>query len=131
MGVVVFDPAVFKARFSEFAAASNGLLESYFAEATLLLDNTDNGRVVDVAQRAVLLNLLTAHIAKLNLAAANNSGLVGRVASATEGSVSVSADYGTVLQGQAYYIQTPYGAQYWAMTAKYRTMRYVTRCNHG
>ena len=43
----------------------------------------------------------------------------------TEGSVSVSADMGAVGSNTAWYLQTPYGATYWQLTAKYRRFRYV------
>lgn len=129
MAVVVFDPVAFKARYPEFNAVSDVLLGLYFTEATLYLDNTDCSRVSDVNQRALLLNMLTAHIAALNGSGVNGSGasgMVGRVNSATEGSVSVSSEYVVANNGtMAWYLQTPYGAQYWAATGRYRTMQYV------
>lgn len=49
-------------------------------------------------------------------------GIVGRINQATEGDVSVSSEWQAPPNAnQAYFIQTKYGAQYWAMTAKYRT----------
>lgn len=85
-----------------------------------------------------LLYLLTAHIAWLNAPrdasgtpAANGaapSPLVGRIDSAAEGSVNVHADMGSADAGspsQAWYMQTTWGAEYWAMTAFARTARYV------
>jgi hypothetical protein len=32
---------------------------------------------------------------------------------------------GTVVYGQAYYLQTQWGAMYWQATARFRTMRYI------
>jgi len=60
-------------------------------------------------------------------------GIVGRIASATEGAVSVAAEYqaGSGQPNRAYFIQTKYGAQYWALTARYRTMVYVAPPNQG
>lgn len=120
MGVVVFDSSAFKVRYSEFSSSSDDLLSAYFDEATLILNNTDSSIVTDLVERKVLLWLLTAHIASINK---NPSGLVGRLASSTEGSVSVSMQYNSSQQSQ-WYEQTRYGAEYWAMTAKYRQMRY-------
>ncbi|KAG1434388.1 hypothetical protein G6F55_014548 [Rhizopus delemar] len=53
------------------------------------------------------------------------SGLVGRVSSATEGSVSVSSDYSAPAGSAQWYLQTPYGAMYWEATAWLRVGRYV------
>src|SRR6201999_4036529 len=74
-----------------------------------------------------LLSLLTAHITALKDGSNGQPppGIVGRVDKATEGSVSVSADMGTMAYGQAYYMQTQWGALYWQATARYRTMRYI------
>src|SRR5262249_37816262 len=54
-----------------------------------------------------------------------NPGTVGRVASATEGSVSVTLEMPNQPAAAAWYLQTPYGASFWAATALYRTARYV------
>jgi hypothetical protein len=128
MAVVTFDPVAFIARYPEFSAVNGSVLGMYFAEATIYLDNTNNSRVSDVVARAVLLNMLTAHIAAMNGSGINGngaSGLVGRVSSASEGSVSVSTEYVAAKNGtMAYFLQTPYGASYWAATASYRTMQY-------
>lgn len=87
MAVVVFDPAAFKVRYPEFVTAPNILLGEYFTESGLYLNNTDASPVCDVTIRAMLLNMLVAHIAALRFGVNGNapSGLVGRVSSATEG----------------------------------------------
>lgn len=49
-------------------------------------------------------------------------GIVGRVNNASQGDVSVASEYQAPPNASmAWFIQTKYGAQYWAMTAKYRT----------
>ena len=63
VAVVVFDPVAFKSRYPEFAAIGNSTLTAYFTEAGFYLSNTDTSPVQDVVRRAVLLNMLTAHIA--------------------------------------------------------------------
>jgi hypothetical protein len=132
MPSVVFDPVAFVARYPEFSTVSAPTLGDYFTEATMYLDNTDASRVSNLAQRALLLNMLTAHVAALNGSGVNGNGapgLVGRINSATEGSVSVSAEYATPANGtQAYFQQTQYGAAFWAASARYRTMQYIGRC---
>ena len=125
MAIVTFDHAAFVARYPQFAAVAPASLQAYFDEAGLYLNNTDASIVSDVVERGLLLNMLAAHIATLNAAIAAGGGLVGRVTTATEGSVTVAVDFGAVSNTQAWYAQTPHGANYWAATAKYRTMRYV------
>lgn len=127
-GIVTFDPTAFKARYPEFATVSDTLLQAYFDEVTLAyLDNTEASRVQQVEQRSVLLNMLVAHLAALNAGVNGQapSPLVGRVNTATEGSVSVGTDMGAVPFTAAWFLQTKYGASFWAATAQFRTMRYV------
>jgi uncharacterized protein DUF4054 len=119
-GVVSFNPAAFVARYPEFVAVAVDTLSAYFAEATLYLNNTVTSPVQDLGMRAILLNMLTAHIAALNA-----SPLVGRIDSATEGSVTVHAAYATAVSGSmAWYTQTKYGAAYWSATKPYRKFTY-------
>ena len=127
MAIVVFDINAFRERYPEFDTVSDTLLNAYFVEATVYLDNTDCSPVTDVNVRAVYLNMLVAHIAALNSGVGGQkpSGLVGRVASASEGSVSVSTGEVPVSPSSWGYLQTPYGAAYWQATAAYRTVRYV------
>lgn len=127
MAVVVFDIAGFRARYPEFATVADALVLSCFDESTMYLNNTDSSIVADPAPRAVLLNMLTAHVAALNFGVSGKapSALVGRIASASEGSVSASADMGPVTGSSAWYLQTKYGAAYWRASACYRTARYI------
>lgn len=127
MAVVAFNATLFKARYPEFAAVSNDLLALYFDEAGLYLSNKDNSPVQDVSRRTVLLNMLTAHIGALGgaLSATGKAQPVGRITSATEGSVSVSFDAGAVPGSAEWYSQTQYGAAYWKATASLRGMRYI------
>jgi len=129
MAIVVFDPARFKLRYPEFATVNDVVLQDYFTEATIYLDNTDCSRVSDPAQRAILLNMLTAHVAAMNgsgVNAAGASGVVGRTSAAAEGSVSASFEYAQANNGlEAFFYQTPYGSAYWAATARYRTAIYI------
>ncbi|HHK5577008.1 TPA: DUF4054 domain-containing protein [Neisseria polysaccharea] len=124
MPAVVFDKARFQAAYPEVRAAG-AQLEMWFAQAESLLDNTDHSIVKKLEEREMLLFLLVRHFAALNERAAQG-GLVGRIASASEGSVSVSADMGAVGGNAAWYLQTLYGATYWQLTAKYRRFRYVS-----
>ncbi|EOG6131784.1 DUF4054 domain-containing protein [Cronobacter sakazakii] len=127
MAIVVFDIEAFRERYPEFNSVSDALLNAYFVEATVYLDNTDCSPAQDDAVRAVYLNMLVAHIAALNAGVGGQkpSGLVGRISSASEGSVSVSTGDVPVSQSSWWYLQTPYGAAYWNATAQYRTFTYV------
>lgn len=127
MCVVAFDSVAFLSRYPEFSSVSAPTLAAYFSEATIYLDNTDNSIVADCSIRAVLLNMLTAHISALYSGINGNkpSGIVGRVSAASEGSVSVTADMGPTTNSQAWYLQTQYGAAYWEATARYRRFQYV------
>lgn len=130
-GIVTFDPAVFKTVFPAFDTVADAALQGNFARAELQLRNSCGSRVKNANQRDLLLNLLTAHITALmnGVNGQQPGGLVGRVSDATEGSVSVGSEYSsTVGQSQAYYIQTPWGAEFWQATARYRTMVYVAQC---
>lgn len=125
--VVVFDYSVWSARYPEFAdTVSAGLAAMYFNEATAYLSNTVWGSE-DAGRQAMLLNMLTAHIAFLNAGtgAQPATPLVGRITNASEGSVSVAVDMGTVTPSSAWFLQTKYGAAFWAATASKRTMRYI------
>ena len=133
MAVAVFSYPQWAALFPELAGSVNEqLADSFFTVAGLLLDNTDCSPVQDVAARLVYLNYIVAHLASLSgypLAAGQTvpapSGVIGRVTKATEGSVSVSTDYGAQGRGAAYWLQSQYGALYWQLTAWLRTARYV------
>lgn len=127
MAVVVFDLAAFRESYPEFDAVSDSLLNANFVKATVYLNNTDSSPVADVNQRAVFLDMLVAHITALTSGVNGQaaSGLVGRVTSASEGSVSVSVDAGPSSSASWWYLQTPYGAAYWQATLSYRTIRYL------
>lgn len=129
-GVVQFDSALFLGRYPEFAALNTSnpqALLACFAEAALYLDNSANSRVQQVEQRQPLLYMLTAHIAALyfpvNTATASTA--VGRVSSATEGSVTVQLDMGQVTFNAAWFLQTKYGASFWQASARWRQMQVV------
>jgi len=130
-GIVVFDPSIFTDanHYPEFAAVPAAQLTFNFNRATVLLNNSCGSRVMDANTRETLLDLLTAHLTFLTNGIPPLTpppGIVGRINSATEGSVSVSAEYSSnVTQSEAFYIQSKWGALYWEMTAQYRTAVYI------
>lgn len=127
-GIVVFNYSGWQNRFRELAPwVDQPLAEAFFEEAsTLYLNNTAASPVPDVGKRTLLLNLLVAHLAALNapLNGEASPTLVGRIASASEGSVSVSATMETPGTA-AWFNATKYGASFYAATASLRTVRYV------
>jgi len=127
MAVATFDWIAWSTRYPELAAyVSQAQAQAFFAEAGLYCDNTDTSPVTNVATRLVLLNMLTAHIAALNAAlGAPSSPLVGRISSATEGSVNVSAEMNLHPGSSQWYAQTKYGMAFWQATLRFRMFRYV------
>ena len=127
-GSVVFNYSAWVQRYPEMVGVSEVLANNYFTEATLYLDNSAASRVRNLAQRALLLNMITAHIAKLYALDASGAALanpiVGRISAATQGSVSVQTELADLGKGAAFWSQTPYGLSYWQATAQYRTAVY-------
>lgn len=121
--VVVFDVDEFKTLYPQFADVDEAILQNYFNAATLLLDNTNKSPVKDLAERKMLLYMLTCHIATLKK---RGDTIVGTITAATEGKVNVSI---TPLVNANWYTQTLCGSMCWQATAKYRLgVRYVDYC---
>lgn len=146
---VTFDYRWWATRYPELAEwCSPGQAQGYFDIATLYCDNTDTGTptpamcslllslgmmgmpalggpISNIPKRQMLLGLLTAHVAALNASIGGEapSGLVGRISSASEGSVSVSVAYPEVA-GAEWYNTTRYGVAFWNATKQYRTAQY-------
>lgn len=129
MASAVFDYAAWSLRYPDLGGAVDANRAAlFFAEAGLYLDNTDISPVQDVNVRLMLLGMLTAHIAVLSGAlepGGTPSGMVGRVSSATEGSVSVSVDSGLAPGTAAWFQQTSYGLSFWQATKRCRSATYV------
>jgi Protein of unknown function (DUF4054) len=138
---VVFDFPTWVGMYGEFANCTALQGQGWFNRATFLCDNSQYNPVVSApGMLSDLLYLLTSHIAWLNAprdAQGNPAAtgqpappIVGRINSASEGSVSVGADMGDATAGspsQPWYMQTKYGAEFWAATAGVRTAGYVAR----
>lgn len=130
MSSVVFDYSEFLARFPHIAAAvDEKKLTQTFIEETynsvaqwLGADDGNSLYPYDPSQkiytRKNLLYLATCHLLTLSLWPV---GQGGRVASATQGSVSTSFD---LLKSNSlianWWLQTPCGAQYWIQSSAYR-----------
>ena len=123
-GVVEFNVNKFRSLYPTLKATDDQL-NWYFVEATMLLNNTSKSCVKSLAEREVLLFLLVAHFAVLQQRVEGDNEVVGRISSASQGSVSVSLDNGQTTLSDKWYQQTPYGSKYWALTAKYRSFLYI------
>ena len=143
---ILFDYAGWSAAFPAFANISPSDAQSYYDTAAMYCANstTNPAFCTQVAQGSTsvpllqrLLWLLTCHLAWLGAfrdANGNPSStgtvpappLVGRVSSASEGSVSISSELET--NGYpipAFFTQTPWGLQFYQATAQFRTAIYV------
>ncbi|STK44068.1 Uncharacterised protein [Escherichia coli] len=111
MGTVTFDCRMFVSLYPEFSTVTPELLTAVFNQATALyLDNTDDSPVTDLKEREQLLFLLVAHLCALRglgNGRDGQAGLVGRITSASEGSVSVSVDNSGSNDASWWYLQTP------------------------
>ncbi|MDN0088338.1 DUF4054 domain-containing protein [Yersinia nurmii] len=127
MAIVVLDIPKFRAMFPEFSNVADDLLPFLFEQATDYLNNTEYSLVIDVTKRERLLYLLMAHLAYMRFGddkGNGGSGMVGRLSSASEGSVSVSSEAGVVEFRYMWYTQSPYGMDYWQATKVYRMANY-------
>lgn len=122
--IATFDVASFRATYPAFSEfPPDATLATYFALAgEVWLRNDGTGPVRTTTLQTALMNMLTAHLAQLFSGPDGNdpSGLVGRISSATEGSVTVASEYESTMNS-AWFNQTPYGAAFWQATAAYRT----------
>ena len=128
MTAVAFVYSDWAARYPEFGVTvTQPQAADSFLQATLYLDNTDGSVVQDIPTRTMLLYMLTAHIAQLGYGSSIQtvSPLVGRIDSATQGSVTVSVKMPEGIGLAGWLQQTPYGAAFWAATARYRAAQYI------
>lgn len=119
MSIVIFNPIGFRARYPEFAALDDATLSGYFTEATLYLSNSDYSPVQNFTKRALMLNMLVAHIAFLT------GRIVGTVSNAVQGSVQIEVKNdkpGT----DFWFRQTQYGTSFLQASLPYRSFKYIS-----
>jgi len=131
--IAIFNYEIWQAQFRKFTAVSQVQAQGYWNEACLIHNNTGNGPVTDPTQQQTLLNLLTAHIAFLDVGHDGNpstpsQGMPGRVSSASQGSVSLSTEFSGTGKNEAYYAQSTYGIRYWRAMRPFWTFRYRSNC---
>lgn len=134
---VVFNYANWIAAFPQLSNVNATQAGNFFTFATLYWNNS-GGWTTNVPQAPMLLDLLTAHIAFLwapRDANGNPSSsgsfpppaIVGRISSATEGSVTVQTEYDSNAgsPSEAWFTQTIYGAAFWQATLQFRSATYA------
>lgn len=140
MAIVALDIPKFRELFPEFSDVTDVQLQFLFDEATDYLNNTEYSPVQEYTKRERLLYLLMSHLAFMRygyLDAVGNriggNGLVGRISSATENSVTVSFELGAMSSGATWYTQSPYGLAFWQATKWLRMAKYYPgpRCCRG
>ena len=135
---VAYNYATWIANYPEFAACSSAQGQAWFNRAGLFWANDGSGLESNPTIQEQLMYMLTSHLAWLNAPRDPNGNpaatgqpapaVVGRISSASEGSVSVSTEWaGSGSPSAAWFIQTKYGAMYWQATAGYRTFRYAAQ----
>ena len=129
MAVVEFDIEEFRTQFPKFSDEtkySDEYLEGVFEQAVVIVGNDDATSLAPydppkVLLRKTLLYLATCHLATLD---DNPDGVPGRVASASQGSVSTSFDLmrsNSNSWASQWWAQTQCGARFWLLTARFRT----------
>lgn len=131
--IVTFNYGQWIARYPEFVDCNPDLAQQFFNEATLYWRNDGTGLCTNPVFQLMYLNMLTSHIAAMNVQAQGdpNPGApkdpntpVGRVSNASEGSVSVAFENQYPAGSPQWFQQTRYGAAFWQATAAYRRFRY-------
>jgi len=80
------------------------------------------------ALQTQLLNLMVSHVAQLLFGSSTQppSPLVGRISTASEGSVSVGVEFPTT-PDNAWFLQTVYGSMFWQLALPFRLGRYAAK----
>ncbi|HAT3815142.1 DUF4054 domain-containing protein [Salmonella enterica subsp. enterica serovar Goldcoast] len=134
MAIVVLDIPKFRAMFPEYSNVPDVQLPFLFDQSTDYLNNSEYSLVEDAIKRERLLYLLMAHLAYMRFGDVNGNGgtgMVGRLASASEGSVSVSSDAGPIEFRYMWYTQSQHGMDFWQATKVYRMANYYPGSAYG
>jgi hypothetical protein len=131
-GVVQFDYQIWASVFPGLAASiREPAAQIYWAQAGLYCENSPTSLIPVTVRggqpvRAMILGLITAHLATLfgTINGSAPSGLVGRVASAAEGSVNVAVDMPGPMSA-AWFNTTSFGAAAWQAMGPYRNGLYI------
>lgn len=131
MGVHVdFDYAAWTALFPQFSNLTEQQVTQVILPLAEQYNRNDGGGPINSPElQTQALNLMVAHCAQILFGTAGTggpSGLVGRVSSATEGSVSVQTEFPSS-PAAAWYNQTPFGAAWWVLIKPFRLHLYLPK----
>jgi hypothetical protein len=133
MPSVKFSPEQFRLGRPEFGSLEDEALNRMFGEAALMVGNGDGSAIPydppDVTDREIILYLIVCHLASLEKRAAD--GGAGFLASASEGSVSVSFTQLQGTRGEAWWNLTPCGQTYLKLSKRYAGWRYIPAPEEG
>ena len=124
---IILSVEKFREYYPEFSNVTDTQLEMILLQAPLYLDNTVMSCVADESKRTILLYMICAHLCYLRFGdnrKRGGTGMVGRISSASEGSVSVSSDLPGGSYTFSWYSQSPYGLDFWQATKSCRGFRY-------
>lgn len=128
MGAVAsFDYNGWIQAYPEFIYVPIEQAQNYFNIATAYHRNDGVTPVTNPVFQDMYLKMIMSHLAQIlapDPTGQPASQIVGRITSASEGSVSVSSEMPLTPQSAAFWYQTKYGTMYWNATKQYRTMRY-------
>lgn len=116
MAAHTFDLTLFQAACPALASANPTTLAATFTTATVIMTPYDgclfNGDALQLA-----LNLMTGHLTQIaSMLVADPGAVIGPVAGAAEGSVSLNLVPSPATSGWQYWLaSTPYGQQLWAL----------------
>lgn len=121
MALQTFNPSDFKLSYPQFDFISNNTMTDIYENIALVCSDWVYRLLSDDNKRYYWTCIVLAHILTLLYGAdgkSNNAQLVGRINTATEGSVSIGTDYAAMSESNAWWLQTQYGAlvyNLWAM----------------
>ena len=122
MAVVELDTGLFRELYPKYEKASDQLIETWWEAVCQLIGNTESSRIPysppSVNTRKVILYAALCHVAELMT---RDNGVVGRVSSASEGSVSTAFDFPVLSKSGAWWAQTQCGLMVWQMLLPYRS----------
>lgn len=129
--IAQLDPTEWLKKYPMYDNLTIEQVEDLLIAATDFLENTVCSVIRDVEKRKRLIYLVAAHLAYLLYQDKNgnggSSGLVGRLSSATEGSVSVGATMANAPFSAEFFLQSPFGFAFWQATMVYRMGLYTPR----
>lgn len=128
-GAVVFNYGAWAARYPNLTAGTtpDAVADQFLIAGLSYFNNSAGSPEPDPAKRQIILFLITAHLVMLTqkTGGADRTQMVGRVSSASQGSVSVSMDAAGAPSAAWWWSQTQYGAMAYSILRKYALTLYV------